>query len=54
METKEQNTFEIAVSNDGNTFTKVFSSKSSGTTAATEKYDFTNSPEGIREDYCYR
>ena len=26
------NTFEIAVSNDGNTFTKIFSSKSSGTT----------------------
>jgi hypothetical protein len=40
---QRQNTFEIAVSNDGNTFTKIFSSKSSGTTTATEKYDVTNS-----------
>ena len=31
------NTFEIAVSNDGNTFTKIFSSKSSGTTTAARK-----------------
>ena len=38
-----QNTFEIAVSNDGNTFTKIFSSKSSGTTTAAEKYDVTDS-----------
>ena len=38
------NTFEIAVSNDGNTFTKIFSSKSSGTTTAPEKYDVTDSP----------
>ena len=37
------NTFEIAVSNDGNTFTKIFSSKSSGTTTAAEKYDVTDS-----------
>ena len=41
---QRQNTFEIAVSNDGNTFTKIFSSKSSGTTTATEKYDVTDSP----------
>ena len=40
---QRQNTFEIAVSNDGNTFTKIFSSKSSGTTTATEKYDVTDS-----------
>src|SRR6476620_4459503 len=37
------NTFEIAVSNDGNTFTKIFSSKSSGTTTAAEKYDVPDS-----------
>ena len=37
------NTFDIAVSNDGNTFTKIFSSKSSGTTTAAEKYDVTDS-----------
>src|SRR6185369_719356 len=37
------NTFEIAVSNDDNTFTKIFSSKSSGTTTAAEKYDVTDS-----------
>ena len=43
MEIKELNTFEIAVSNDGNTFTKIFSSKSSGTTTAAEKYDVTDS-----------
>ena len=43
MEIKEQNTFEIAVSNDGNTFTKIFSSKSSGTTTSAEKYDVTDS-----------
>jgi hypothetical protein len=41
---QRQNTFEIAVSNDGNTFTKIFSSKSSGTTTAAEKYDVTDSP----------
>ena len=40
---QRQNTFEIAVSNDGNTFTKIFSSKSSGTTTAAEKYDVTDS-----------
>ena len=34
------NTFDIAVSNDGTTFTTVFSGKSSGTTTAAEKYDF--------------
>ena len=37
------NTFEIAISNDGNTFTKIFSSKSSGTTTAAEKYDVPDS-----------
>ena len=37
------NTFEIAVSNDGKAFTKIFSSKSSGTTTAAEKYDVTDS-----------
>ena len=36
------NTFDIAVSNDGTSFTKVFSGKSSGTTTAAEKYDFTD------------
>ena len=40
---QRQNTFEIAVSNDGNTFTKIFSGKSSGTTTAAEKYDVTDS-----------
>ena len=48
------NTFEIAVSNDGNTFTKIFSSKSSGTTTAAEKYDVPDSQRKICEDYCYR
>ena len=43
MEIQRQNTFEIAVSNDGNTFTKIFSCKSSGTTTAAEKYDVTDS-----------
>ena len=33
------NTFDIAVSNDGTSFTKIFSGKSSGKTAAAEKYD---------------
>ncbi|HEX9319657.1 MAG TPA: discoidin domain-containing protein [Nitrososphaeraceae archaeon] len=37
-----QNTFTIAVSNDGNSFSNVFSGKSSGTTTAAEKYDFTD------------
>ncbi len=36
-------TFTIAVSNDGNTFTKIFSSTSSGTTAAAERYDVPDS-----------
>ncbi len=36
------NTFNIAVSNDGTAFTTVFSGKSSGTTTAAEKYDFTD------------
>jgi hypothetical protein len=39
---ERQNTFTIAVSNDGNSFTNVFSGKSSGTTTAAEKYDFTD------------
>src|SRR5262249_42283550 len=34
------NTFNIAVSNDGTTFTTVFSGKSSGAATAAEKYDF--------------
>ncbi|MDQ5869792.1 MAG: discoidin domain-containing protein, partial [Thermoproteota archaeon] len=33
------NTFEIAVSNDGTSFTTIYSSKSGGKTAAAEKYD---------------
>jgi hypothetical protein len=37
-----QNTFKIDVSNDGNSFTNVFSGKSSGTTTAAERYDFTD------------
>ena len=37
-----QNTFTIAVSNDGNSFSNVFSGKSSGTTTAAERYDFTD------------
>ncbi|MGG6460889.1 MAG: discoidin domain-containing protein, partial [Candidatus Eiseniibacteriota bacterium] len=37
-----QNTFKIDVSKDGNSFTKVFSGKSSGTTTAAERYDFTD------------
>ncbi len=38
-----KHTFTIAVSNDGNTFTKIFSSTSSGTTAAAERYDVPDS-----------
>lgn len=37
-----QNTFEIATSNDGNSFTKVFSGKSSSTTTAEEEYDISD------------
>lgn len=36
--------FEIQVSNDGRTFTTVFSGASSGTTTAAETYDFTDVP----------
>ena len=37
---KRQNNFVISVSNDGTTFTDVFTGKSSGTTSSSEKYDF--------------
>jgi hypothetical protein len=39
---QRQNTFEIAGSNDGNSFTKIFSSTSSGSTTAAEGYDVTD------------
>ena len=39
---ERQSSFTVAVSNDGTTFTTVFSGKSSGTTTAAEKYDFTD------------
>ena len=34
------NNFSIAISNDGSTYTTVYSSKSSGTTLSSERYDF--------------
>ena len=37
---QRQNNFVISVSNDGTTFTNVFSGKSSGKTLSPEKYDF--------------
>jgi len=37
---ERQNNFVISVSNDGTTFTNVFTGKSSGTTLSPEKYDF--------------
>ena len=39
---QRQNTFEIAASNDGTSFTKIFSGKSSGTTTGTEEYDISD------------
>ena len=36
------NTFTIAVSNDGTTFTTVFSGRSTGASTAAEKYDVTD------------
>src|SRR5262249_1182135 len=39
------NTFNIAVSSDGTSFTQVFSGKSSGTTTSLEKYGFTDKQE---------
>jgi hypothetical protein len=39
---QRQNNFIISVSNDGNSFTNVFSGKSSGTTLSPERYDITD------------
>jgi glucose/arabinose dehydrogenase len=44
-----QNSFTISVSNDGTTFTNIFSGKSSGTTTSVEKY---NMPTGIEARYA--
>jgi F5/8 type C domain-containing protein len=41
------NTFDISVSGDGSTFTKVFSGKSSGTTTSFEKYNLVSTTPGI-------
>ena len=40
---QRQYTFTIAVSNDGSKFSKIFSSQSSGTTTAVQRYDVTDS-----------
>ena len=44
---ERQNNFVISVSNDGTTFTNVFTGKSSGTTLSPEIYDF---PSNVMPD----